>query len=127
MTDSPNNDKLGRFVPARIRTWYQSITQVDPKLSPAEREKIMAQRKDVIGLLSQGKPVSLSGADWVGLSNHGVDAIMAVPEDRRIKAIFDKAVLLDLSKPEPEPDWGITPLWPPDLFAVVATLAEPNQ
>jgi HAMP domain-containing protein len=38
----------------------------------------MAKRKNVIQLLSQGKPVPLSGYDWVQLSSHGVDAIMAV-------------------------------------------------
>jgi signal transduction histidine kinase len=38
----------------------------------------MAKRKNVIQLLSQGKPVQLSGYDWVQLSSRGVDAIMAV-------------------------------------------------
>ncbi|HWM61687.1 MAG TPA: histidine kinase dimerization/phospho-acceptor domain-containing protein, partial [Rhizomicrobium sp.] len=38
----------------------------------------MAKRKNVIQLLSLGKPVPLSGSDWVQLSSHGVDAIMAV-------------------------------------------------
>jgi signal transduction histidine kinase len=38
----------------------------------------MAKRKNVIQLLSQGKPMPLSGYGWVQLSSHGVDSIMAV-------------------------------------------------